>query len=215
MPCRVPHVVVAGTNRAAFFSLAHHICTRHPQSINSSAKDPAALGRLALTLLETPIHALLDDLEKAASAKTLDATRTEARQEDAEPKAIGARSASKGKGKARQNDIWTDRYKPRLFTELLGDEVRRVVVLLSITYPSTEFLISQQKRTHRYAMAWLKEWDSCVFKNMNAAAVARKKSLKRARQENGAFGADKMEDAEDPLGRPQDKVGHTGCRLAD
>jgi hypothetical protein len=34
------------------------------------------------------------------------------------------KTASKGKGKQRETDIWTDRYKPKQFTELLGDEVR-------------------------------------------------------------------------------------------
>ncbi|CDO76430.1 hypothetical protein BN946_scf184781.g7 [Trametes cinnabarina] len=36
--------------------------------------------------------------------------------------------------------LWVDRYKPRRFTELLGDD-----------------------RVHREVLAWVKEWDCCVF----------------------------------------------------
>lgn len=36
--------------------------------------------------------------------------------------------------------LWVDRYRPRRFTDLLGDD-----------------------RVHREVMAWVKEWDYCVF----------------------------------------------------
>ncbi|EEB07523.1 DNA replication factor C complex subunit Ctf18 [Schizosaccharomyces japonicus yFS275] len=36
--------------------------------------------------------------------------------------------------------LWTDKYRPQLFRDLVGDE-----------------------RVHRSAMHWIKEWDSCVF----------------------------------------------------
>ncbi|KAH7107651.1 P-loop containing nucleoside triphosphate hydrolase protein [Auriculariales sp. MPI-PUGE-AT-0066] len=39
-----------------------------------------------------------------------------------------------------QDQLWVDRYKPTRFTDLLGDE-----------------------RVHRETMAWVKQWDFCVF----------------------------------------------------
>ena len=38
------------------------------------------------------------------------------------------------------NDLWVDRYRPQQYTDLLGDD-----------------------RVHREVMAWVKEWDYCVF----------------------------------------------------
>lgn len=88
--------------------------------------------------------------------------------------------------------MWTDTYKPRKFTELLGDD-----------------------RVHRSAMAWLKEWDACVFKPTSGAgiAAARKKALVRKRARDGPKGAAAAGGAEgadaaatDPFGRPQEKI---------
>ena len=39
-------------------------------------------------------------------------------------KSLEVATDAKYKGKARQKNIWTDIYKPKSFTELLGDEVR-------------------------------------------------------------------------------------------
>ena len=66
------------------------------------------------------------------------------------------------------------------------------------------------QRTHRQAMSWLKEWDSCVYKNGNSAqALRKKKNLKRAREASGPAETKYSEASKeniDPLGRPQDKV---------
>jgi chromosome transmission fidelity protein 18 len=38
------------------------------------------------------------------------------------------------------DQLWVDRYRPQQYTDLLGDD-----------------------RVHREVMAWVKEWDYCVF----------------------------------------------------
>ncbi|KAG9080539.1 hypothetical protein FRC06_006460 [Ceratobasidium sp. 370] len=43
-------------------------------------------------------------------------------------------------GVSARCSMWVDQYKPKVFTDLLGDE-----------------------RVHRETMSWLKEWDQCVF----------------------------------------------------
>ena len=66
-----------------------------------------------------------------------------------------------------EESLWVDRYRPKRFTDLLGDE-----------------------RVHREVLAWVKQWDLCVF--------GKGKGKKRAR-DGEIF-------SEDELGRPQEKV---------
>jgi len=68
-----------------------------------------------------------------------------------------------------EETLWVDRYRPKRFTDLLGDE-----------------------RVHREVLAWVKEWDLCVF--------GKGKGKKRARDE------ERFMNSEDELGRPQEKV---------
>jgi len=78
-------------------------------------------------------------------------------------------STSKGpSSSSTEATLWVDRYRPKRFTDLLGDE-----------------------RVHREVLAWVKQWDLCVF--------GKGKGKKRARDEEGF-------NPEDELGRPQEKV---------
>jgi chromosome transmission fidelity protein 18 len=79
--------------------------------------------------------------------------------------------------------LWTDRYRPKRFTDLLGDEVRccrfdcfcRFADLLSL------------QRVHRSALLWLKEWDQCVFKGASGAAAELKRERRKKRARDGKF----------------------------
>ncbi|KAI0819032.1 P-loop containing nucleoside triphosphate hydrolase protein [Irpex lacteus] len=64
-----------------------------------------------------------------------------------------------------ESTLWVDRYRPQRFTDLLGDD-----------------------RVHREVMAWVKEWDYCVF--------GRKRGKKRAREEESV----------DEWRRPQERI---------
>jgi len=68
-----------------------------------------------------------------------------------------------------EGTLWVDRYRPKRFTDLLGDE-----------------------RVHREVLAWVKQWDLCVF--------GRGKGKKRARD------GERFMNSEDELCRPQEKV---------
>lgn len=160
--------------------------TAPTSAASSSDASTSELGKLAMTMLEKPIHVLMDNIEQEKALK-----EKAQREETIHNNLVEAYGTKKQKGKAKTGtkagETWTDRYKPRKFTELLGDE-----------------------RTHRQAMSWLKEWDTCVFKTSSAAAIARKKQLKRARESanaalGGIYGQSETE-YEDPLGRPKDKI---------
>jgi chromosome transmission fidelity protein 18 len=73
-------------------------------------------------------------------------------------------------------NMWVDRYKPTKFMDLVGEE-----------------------RVHREIMAWVKEWDVCVFNRR------RPKGLKRPKHK--FFGADReAKKNDDEYGRPYEKV---------
>ncbi|KAJ2921092.1 hypothetical protein H1R20_g16001, partial [Candolleomyces eurysporus] len=94
-------------------------------------------------LLDIPIHRLLDTLaiSKAEEIRT-EATRP--------------RQKSEADSQVEE-ELWVDRYRPRKFTDLLGNE-----------------------RVARDAMTWLKQWDWCVF------GRSRKGSKRQNNHEDGA-----------------------------
>ncbi|SGZ06610.1 BQ5605_C031g10956 [Microbotryum silenes-dioicae] len=157
-------------------------------------EDAEALERLAHSMLETPYHRMVEQIqqEHILARKQLEADATNAHL----VQDVGMNPP--------ETTLWTDRYKPKRFTDLLGDE--RMLDLL-------------QQRIHRSALLWLKEWDQCVFKNHhgknNAAAELRKERRKKRAREGGFGGAGAGKDGgvgeggmvySDPYGRPQEKV---------
>lgn len=74
--------------------------------------------------------------------------------------------------------LWVDRYRPKKFAELLGDE-----------------------RVHREVLGWLKEWDLCVFKRRNS-----NNPLKRSRKPDFNNPRSDTPIWKDPYGRPSERV---------
>jgi hypothetical protein len=107
-------------------------------------------------LLDTPIHRLMDELSVTTAQRLM--------HPNADPSTSSNRSSS-----GTEETLWVDRYRPKRFTDLLGDE-----------------------RVHREVLAWVKQWDLCVF--------GKGKGKKRARDGEG------FTNSEDELGRPQEKV---------
>ncbi|GAA5854527.1 hypothetical protein JCM9279_000830 [Rhodotorula babjevae] len=151
---------------------------------STQKQEQAALEELAASMLAEPYVDILRSIEQdAAIAK-------KQQQADAANPVIATRAAA-----VVETELWTDRYRPKRFVDLLGDE-----------------------RVHRTALLWLKEWDSCVFKGTSktngAAELKRDRRNKRAREgEKGGFGGGGgtggegfEEAAPDPYGRPQEKV---------
>ncbi|KAK8159518.1 chromosome transmission fidelity protein 18 [Phyllosticta citrichinensis] len=95
----------------------------------SSAKE----GSARKSYYGIDIHALMDE---AAQQTEQDSLRREHMDTDAPRQSIEASP----KGKKNRHLMWTEKYRARKFTDLVGDE-----------------------RTHRSVLKWLKAWDPIVF----------------------------------------------------
>ncbi|WVW80294.1 hypothetical protein I302_102272 [Kwoniella bestiolae CBS 10118] len=88
-------------------------------------------------LLSVPLHKLLAEVDELKSQqqaiKLQQKYDEERRQAEREGMTIVKRSTV----------MWVDKYRPKQFTDLLGED-----------------------RVHREVMNWLKEWDKCVFKRV-------------------------------------------------
>ncbi|KAK4688524.1 chromosome transmission fidelity protein 18, partial [Tremellales sp. Uapishka_1] len=105
----------------------------------NNAEDLQAFNNRLTTasLLATPLHKLLaevDELKSQQKALMLQ------RKYDEESRRIDAGQSGKLISAASMS-MWVDKYRPKKFSDLLGEE-----------------------RVHREVMSWLKEWDRCVFK---------------------------------------------------
>ncbi len=175
------------------------------QGGDAYASTSTGAGGAGAGFLARPIHHMIDEIEKAELAKSLQLSE-QARAEGGpttDPSTTitgGAAAAGEGGGEkaeaAEDGRMWVDRYRPRRFPDLLGDE-----------------------RVFREVMGWIKQWDQCVFKRRPTGAAA----AKRARAQ--AFGSGSNAPAPfrgkgfpgggnggeqqpyfDAFGRPQEKI---------
>ncbi|KAH7128575.1 chromosome transmission fidelity protein 18 [Dendryphion nanum] len=102
-----------------------------------ASRSTVVAGKATKSYYGIDIHSLLDE------AKAMDEIKAQARQEEArdvpqcsvEPQLQDSKS-----GKAHRTLLWTEKYRAKKFTDLVGDE-----------------------RTHRSVLRWLKGWDPIVF----------------------------------------------------
>jgi len=121
-----------------------------------------------------PIHRLMDDLSATTAAKLNRAyvPLPPIQAVDFIFEIFSDRhpaSPSSDTTTAVEDTLWVDRYRPHRFTELMGNE-----------------------RVARETMAWVKQWDWCVF--------GKNKGKKRPRDGDENF------NAEDEYHRPREKV---------
>lgn len=133
--------------------ITHHIALRKANAPISyqhiiarrSETDP---GRAKRSYYGIEIHKLLDEAAKETKAA------------EAAPRPPVQESIERTEGDAKQKKIdsmmWTEKYRARKFTDLIGDE-----------------------RTHRAVLRWLKGWEPIVF-----PGLAKSSRLKKAGQED-------------------------------
>ncbi|WAQ87280.1 hypothetical protein PtA15_8A184 [Puccinia triticina] len=140
------------------------------QVTRGGSKSTEALQKQCLELLDEPIHRMLQAVREEILHKDVLAAASASLPPKVENPNPGPRS------------LWTDRYRPAKFIDLIGDE-----------------------RTFRSAMSWLKTWDRCVFKKIES----KKRKRDRSQPQWGSSAQSNLfaEAAEtDPYGRPQEKV---------
>ncbi|KAF9564421.1 hypothetical protein CPC08DRAFT_660610 [Agrocybe pediades] len=107
------------------------IYLRRKPKLISMNRNPASVysSRAIGNLLDVPVHRLMDQLSSRTAESLLrcDVPSRQALSHD--PEQIVA-----------EDMLWVDRYRPKKFTDLLGNE-----------------------RVARDAMTWIKQWDWCVF----------------------------------------------------
>ncbi|KAF8328797.1 uncharacterized protein EI90DRAFT_3063580 [Cantharellus anzutake] len=164
------------------------VLTYRPPEMRVRKSEGVSTSMDGVQLLEVPFHRLMDQLarEAANADNTISTTTT----------VISSPSSASKSPDAL--DMWVDRYRPRKFMDLMGDE-----------------------RVNREVMSWLKEWDHCVFgRNLSLLRKKRKRenegwsangnavSWNGKSREDGNykdFGGD-----EDPWQRPREKVALLG-----
>ncbi len=124
------HVVIPLRTRSANLSYEQTIAQR----------SMVAAGRAKKAYYGIEIHQLLDD---AAHQDTIDKAQAEITQRESilnsiePPQALQKQKSSKAR---HRDQMWTEKYRARKFTDLVGDE-----------------------RTNRAVLRWLKAWDPIVF----------------------------------------------------
>lgn len=145
-----------------------------------AGRSVTAPGRAKRSYYGIDIHKLLD--EAAKDKEQSDATKSAPRpavQPSVEP------SIDDHKGKKLAGAMWTEKYRARKFTDLIGDE-----------------------RTHRSVLRWLKGWDPVVF-----PSLARSKS-KKSTQDNGERPHRKVMLLSGPAGLGKTTLAHVCARQA-
>ncbi|CDH60364.1 p-loop containing nucleoside triphosphatehydrolase protein [Lichtheimia corymbifera JMRC:FSU:9682] len=144
----------------------------HAQSTSNNNKDTHLLG--------VPFWKIAKQVEeqKTKTAKN-------------EPTAHSAASRKKrrkqaNRGNSDSNMLWSEKYRPKKFMDLLGDQ-----------------------RVNREVLRWVKEWDYCVFGKL-PSSESQRKALRNYKSTFGSGlagkNADNMDKPKDKLLRPERKI---------
>ncbi|PWN44307.1 P-loop containing nucleoside triphosphate hydrolase protein [Ceraceosorus guamensis] len=95
---------------------------------------------------------------------------------------LAAAQAKRSANAIEQGGVWVEKYRPKRYTELLGDD-----------------------RTHRDVMSWLKSWDACVYKR-KAKKHARDEIHTGASSYGSGYHARRTEAYSDAWNRPEQRI---------
>ncbi|KAF7726259.1 hypothetical protein EC973_008969 [Apophysomyces ossiformis] len=135
-------------------------------------------------LLSKPIWKMLNDIKENDEAVKMAIQKEEFDKTHAKKSKI-----KKTKHCIREeNQLWVDKYRPKSFMDLLGDQ-----------------------RVNRDVLKWVKQWDYCVFGKLPPQESQREKAF---RQYKSTFGSkpnygkneNRLNKAKDPLLRPEQKI---------
>ncbi|TPX46634.1 hypothetical protein CcCBS67573_g10303 [Chytriomyces confervae] len=143
MPCdgRTWRTAVDSKGRRIYFPIKRRIVSRIPD--DNDARKETGSSR-SIELLGESIHVLLRRLEQQAAqdAEEKEARRSIfARMGESEGKKLLGEDEDLEQGAGAETKLWVDKYAPRMYVDLVGDE-----------------------RVNREVLTWVKQWDHCVFK---------------------------------------------------
>ncbi|KAI9655595.1 MAG: hypothetical protein M1821_005389 [Bathelium mastoideum] len=142
-----PMIIRTSSGRVRY-TAKRHAATRKPYEQVIAERSIAKEGCARKSYYGIKIHELLDQ-EVQESAESAKATRLEQVHVSVErPLSVD--------GKPKKTLMWTEKYRARKFTDLIGDE-----------------------RTHRAVLRWLKAWDPVVF----PASIQTKSRSSKARND--------------------------------
>ncbi|KAI9484496.1 hypothetical protein BDB00DRAFT_792827 [Zychaea mexicana] len=180
------------TSTCAFTDKTLYFPRINPKSTTTTKKDKGK-GILRhvdrrMELLDKPIWRMKKEIEEQN-------TRVRKREEDEK---LGYESYQDGKKQKRRKrtqvvkpyvteQLWVDKYRPKGFLDLLGDQ-----------------------RVNRDVLKWVKQWDYCVFGKAPPSETQREKIMKSYKNTFGGNGAsfqgNKTEKPKDRLLRPDRKI---------
>ncbi|KAF9965913.1 hypothetical protein BGZ70_003817 [Mortierella alpina] len=133
LPPETGPFIRAKSNSGTTFYLAKKVRVDHNK--NSFLQQQLLSGEHSRKpLLSTTIHRMMDDLDAELRVQKQEAiNRLE--YEGPEDVSIGEDATNDASEK-----LWVDKYRPKKYTDLMGDE-----------------------RVNREVLSWIKEWDQCVF----------------------------------------------------
>jgi chromosome transmission fidelity protein 18 len=112
-------------------------------------RSTTAPGRAKKAYYGVDIHKLLDEDN---SRIEVDAAHGPPEQRDRPLESVERLTDEVSTGRTTKHQMWTEKYRARKFTDLIGDE-----------------------RTHRSVLRWLKSWDPVVFPGSTKSIVKKKK----------------------------------------
>ncbi|KAL2918127.1 Chromosome transmission fidelity protein 18 [Polyrhizophydium stewartii] len=104
----------------------------------AAAATKSAVERRSSGLLSIPIHRLMKEVEAKRLQDQMDREILAQRQRQLRKQAL---EESTSDDSAQAEKLWVDKYAPRMYVDLVGDE-----------------------RLNRQVLTWVKQWDYCVFK---------------------------------------------------
>eukprot|EP00842_Homolaphlyctis_polyrhiza_P006439 jgi/Hompol1/6797/HPOL_001201-RA len=131
-------------------------------------------GRLS----SMPLHHLLTQVENTRLRIKMQQDLEQHRKEEAQTRAAAAAAATGGVSLSKAETLWVDKYAPRMYVDLIGDE-----------------------RLNREVLTWVKQWDMCVFKKPVKRSFAKLNESKF--RQKSLFGSNKPQD---PLQRPDRRI---------
>lgn len=110
-----------------------------------AARSTTAPGRAKKSFYGIEIHQLLDELARESGSV---AQKGHEREPDAPLLSVEEPTGAKKANNVARSLMWTEKYRAKKFTDLVGDE-----------------------RTHRAVLRWLKGWDPIVFPGSNKSKL--------------------------------------------